>query len=117
MIYMLVLEVRILVDFWDKITILTEYLDYTNIFLPKFMIKLRKYNNNYYIIKLEKNKQSYYDLIYSMRLIELETLKTHIKINFTNSFIWYSKFFINTLILFNQKINSGMPIIGALIIS
>ena len=52
-----------------------------------------------------------------MTLIELEILKAYIKINFINNFIWHFKFFINTLILFNQKINGGVSIIKTLIIS
>ena len=38
-------------------------------------------------IKLEEDKQPPFDLIYSLGLVELETLKTYIKINLANNFI------------------------------
>lgn len=40
MIHKLILKVRILVNFFSKITILTKYLDYINIFLLEFMVIL-----------------------------------------------------------------------------
>ena len=42
---------------------------------------------NEYIIKLEKSKQPPFKLIYSLKLIKLEILKTYIKINLANGFI------------------------------
>lgn len=51
--YVIVLEIklRLLVNLISKIAILEKYLDYISIFLPKFMTKHLKYNNNTYIIK------------------------------------------------------------------
>ena len=100
-IHMLVPEIRRLVDSLDKIIILVEYLDYINIFLPKFIAKLSKHSNNDLAINLKKDKQPFYSPIYSLGLIKLETLKTYIKIHLANSFIWPSKFFTNTSILLN----------------
>ena len=42
---------------------------------------------NDYTIELEKNKQSTFCPIYSLKPIKLETLKTYIKTNLANSFI------------------------------
>ena len=42
---------------------------------------------NNYVIKLEKDKQPLFGLIYSLELVELKTLKIYIKINLANSFI------------------------------
>lgn len=42
---------------------------------------------NKYAIDLEKNKQLSYILVYSLGLVEPETLKTYIKTNIANSFI------------------------------
>ena len=58
---------------------------------------------NEYAIKLEENKQLFFGLIYNLGSVELETLKTFIKTNLANSFIWLFKSPINTPILFNRK--------------
>ena len=42
---------------------------------------------NDYIIKFEESKQPTFNPIYSLKSIELETLKTYIKTNLANSFI------------------------------
>ena len=42
---------------------------------------------NEHAIKLEEKKSSPFKSIYSLRLVELEALKTYIKINLVNSFI------------------------------
>ena len=56
---------------------------------------------NDHAIKLEEGKQPLFGLIYSLRLVELETLKTFIKTNLANSFIRPSKSFIGALIFFD----------------
>ena len=42
---------------------------------------------NKQVIKLEKSKKPSYGPIYSLRLVELKTLKTYIKTNLANGFI------------------------------
>lgn len=42
---------------------------------------------NDYVIKLEEDKQPFFGLIYKLKLVQLEILKTYIKINWANSFI------------------------------
>ena len=58
---------------------------------------------NEYIIKLEEGKQLLFGPIYSLGPVELETLKTYIKINLANGFIQSSKSLVRALILFNRK--------------
>ena len=58
---------------------------------------------NKYAIELEKGKQLLFGLIYSLRLVKLKILKTYIKINLTNNFIWPSKSLARAPILFNKK--------------
>ena len=71
-------------------------------FLAENIIKFLKYTKtNNHIIKQEKDKQLVFSLIYSLGLIELETLKTYIKINLINSFIWPFKFLSRISIFFN----------------
>lgn len=65
------------------------------------MTKVLEYDNSNYRIKWKKDNESSYGLIYSLELIELETLKAYIKTNLVNSFIQLFKFFASTLILFN----------------
>ena len=46
--------------------------------------------------------------MYSLGLIELEILKTSIKINLTNDFIWLFKSLAKAFILFNRKLNKSL---------
>ena len=58
---------------------------------------------NEHAIKLEESKQPSLRLIYSLGLVELETLKTYIKTNLANSFIRPSKSPVRAPIFFNQR--------------
>ena len=58
---------------------------------------------NEHAIKLEEGKQPLFRPIYSLELIELETLKTYIEINLANSFIQLFKSPTEAFILFDQK--------------
>lgn len=65
-----------------------EYVDYTDMFLPKAVAKLLKYIRiKKYFIHLEEGKQPPYGPIYSLELVELKTLKVYIKTNLKNAFI------------------------------
>ena len=93
---------------FDKtpIAIPTEYFNYSNVFSAKYAKKLLKYTKiNDYTIKLEKSKQPLFGLIYSLGLVELETLKTYIKTNLANSIIWLFKSSTKISIFLNQKPN------------
>ena len=63
------------------------------------LLKYIKINNH--TIELEKNKQLFFYLIYSLKLIKLKILKTYIKVNQTNNFIQSSKSPVRVLILFD----------------
>ena len=63
---------------------------------------------NEYAIKLEKGKQPSFGLIYSLRLVELEILKTYIEINLANGFIQPSKSPTGASILFDRKSDGSL---------
>ena len=70
----------------------------------EYAIKLLKNTRiNEHTIELEKGKQPLFKSIYSLKSIELETLKTYIEINLANGFIQPSKSSARTLILFDKK--------------
>ena len=57
-------------------------------FFLKLAFKFPKYIKiNNHAIKLEDNQQLSYGLIYSLKLVELKTLKAYIKANLANNFI------------------------------
>ena len=58
-------------------------------------------------MKLEKDKQPLFGSIYSLRLVELKSLKTYIKTNLANGVIWSSKFPAEASILFNINLNKS----------
>ena len=81
-----------------------EYSDYSNIFLAEYATELLENTEmNEHAIKLEEGKQLSFELIYSLELIELDTLKTYIETNLAISFIRPSKSLAGTLILFDKK--------------
>ena len=96
---------------FDKafIKILAKYSNYSNVFSAKNIVEfLENTKINKYAIKLEEGKQLSFSSISSLRLIELETLKTYIKINLANNFIWSSKFLVKASIFFNKKLNRNL---------
>ena len=83
-------QVQIRVLLFDKAftKVPAEYSDYNNVFLAENIAELLENTGmNKHAIKLEEDKQLLFGLIHSLELIELETLKTYIKINLANSFI------------------------------
>lgn len=67
------------------LTILNVFSSDSTVELPKHI-----YINNH-LINLIDNKQLLYDLIYNLKPMELQILKTYIKINLANNFIKPSK--------------------------
>lgn len=63
---------------------------------------------NKHTIELVKGKQLPYGSIYALSLVELETLKTYIKIHLKTEFIWQSKSSTDALILLNKKLNGSL---------
>ena len=92
-----------------KVTIPAKYLDFANVFLKESAEVLpERTGNNEHIIELEDGKQPPYRPIYSLGLVELETLKTYIKTNLANGFIQASKSPAGALILFVSKPNGSL---------
>lgn len=90
----------------DKVPIVisSKYTNFANIFSLDLVIKLPEYTRiNDYTIKLIDSKQLPYEPIYSLKLVELETLKTYIETNLANDFIRPSKSLANISILFIWK--------------
>lgn len=70
------------------IKVLSKYIGYANIFLFNLAIVLPENTSiNKHIIELKKGKQLPYRLIYNLSLVELENLKTYIKIHLKTGFI------------------------------
>ena len=63
---------------------------------------------NEHAIKLKEDKQSSFKLIYSLRPVELETLKIYIKTILVNGFIWPSKSPVGASILFDGKLDRSL---------
>lgn len=81
-----------------------KYSDFTDVFAEKKALMLLEQTNlNKHAIKLKDGKQPHYRLIYSLGLIDLETLKTYIKTHLKISLIQLFKFPAGTLILFSKK--------------
>ena len=83
-------------------------MDFTDVFSPDLTSKLSKHSGiNDYTIKLVDGQQPPYGSIYSLELVELETWKAYIEINYVNSFIRPSKSPANAPILFDRKLNGS----------
>ena len=101
-------EAQIALLLAKKITIPAKYSDFADVFLEELVNVLSKQTGvNKYAIKLKKGKQLPCGLIYSLRLVEFEILKTYIKINLANGFIRASKLPAGARILFIRKLNNS----------
>ena len=90
---------------------LTEYLDFADVFLEKLAnVHPKQTGVNEHAIELEKGKQPLHRPIYSLRPVELKTFKTYIETNLANGFIRTSKLPADALILFVRKPNSSLPL-------
>ena len=67
------------------------------------LLKHTRINNH--VIKLEKDKQLPFRLIYSLKPVKLKTLKIYIETNLANGLICSSKFPAKAHILCNPKLN------------
>ncbi len=86
-----------------------EYANFADVFSPKLTIKLPKHTEiNDYAIELVDDWQPSYGPIYSLKPVELETLKAYIKNNLASGFIRPSKSPIGALILFDKKPDSSL---------
>lgn len=88
------------------IAVPSKYINFANIFSPDLAIKSSEYTRvNNHFINLVKDQQLLYKPIYSLGLIELETLKMYIETNLSNGFIKPFKFPTITTIFFIHKAN------------
>ena len=91
------------------VTIPVKYSDFSNVFSEKSAAELQEHTKmNTHAIDLEEGKQPLYGPIYRLGPIELEILKTYIKINLANGFICSSKSPTGTPIPFDQKPNRSL---------
>ena len=91
-----------------KIT--AEYLDFANIFSLDLASKLLEYTGiNNYAIELVNGQQPPYGAIYSLGLVELETLKAYIKTNLANG-CRPSKSPASAPILFDRKSDGSLQL-------
>ena len=82
----------------------SKYADFADIFSAKLAVELPKYTRiNNHAIKLLNDWQPLYSPIYSLKLVELETLKAYIKNNLAKSFIRPSKSLAEASIFFDKK--------------
>ena len=87
-----------------EVEILDKYANFTDVFLKeKTLVLADRTKLNKHTIDLKNDKQPPYRPIYSLGLIELETLKTYIKTHVKTGFIQPSKSPVGTLILFDKK--------------
>lgn len=95
--------------FLISIKIFAKYSDFSNIFSANSVIELLEYNKvNNHSINLFNNKQLFYSLIYRLRLIKLQILKTYTRADLAISFIRYIKSFAVVLVLFIQKKDNSL---------
>ena len=89
--------------------ILAEYSNYYNVFSAEYAVEfLKNTGMNKHPIKLKEGKQPLLGPIYSLKSVKLETLKTYIKTNLANGFIWPSKSPARAPIPFNRKPNGSL---------
>lgn len=68
-----------------KVSVWAKYLDFTNVFLKKLVVELFKhFTINKYFINLELGKKLFYNLISSLKLVDLEIFNIYIEINLAN---------------------------------
>ena len=91
------------------VLILAKYLDFANVFSKELAVVLLKHTKiNTHTINLEEDKQPSYRLIYSLRPVELEILKTYIETHLKTRFIWPSKSPADTPIMFDEKLDGSL---------
>lgn len=97
-------QIALLIADEAPVTVPAEYSDFAEVFSSESAAELPKYTKiNDHPIKLIDDQQPPYELIYSLELTELETLKTYIKTNLAKGFIRLFKSPAETPILFSWK--------------
>ena len=89
--------------------VLDKYINFADLFSLDLASKLIEHTGiNDHTIKLVDDQQPPFKPIYSLGLVESETLKAYIKTNLANRFIKLSKLPTNAPILFDQKLNQSL---------
>ena len=84
--------------------ILAKYSNYSDVFSVEYVVKLlENIGINEHAIKLKEGKQPLFGPIYSLGLVEFNTLKTYIKTSLAINFIWPTKSPTEAPILFDKK--------------
>ena len=92
-----------------RVTVLTKYLDFANVFSKKSANLLSKrIGANEHAIKQEEGQQPPYGSIYSLGPVEFKMFRTYIETNLANGFIQASKSPASALILFVHKLNNSL---------
>ena len=89
-----------------------EYSDFADVFSPDLASKLPEHTeiNDHAIELVESCQQPPYGPIYSLKLVELETLKAYIETNLANGFIRPSKSPVGAPILFDRKADGSLQL-------
>ena len=91
-----------------EVTVLVEYSDFADVFSDMSAnVHPEQIGANEDAILLDEGKQPPYRPIYSLGPVELETLKSYIKTNLANGFIWALNSPANAPILFVRKRNGS----------
>ena len=86
-----------------------EYSDFADVFSPGLTSELSEHTGiNDHAIELVEGQQPPYGPIYSLRPVELETLKAYIETNLANGFIRPSKSSVGAPILFDRKSDGSL---------
>ena len=97
-------EAQIALLVTEKVQILSEYSDFSDVFFEEKASILSEANElNQHAIELQKGQQPPYGPIYSLGPVELKTLKTYIETNLANGFIRPLKSLAGAPILFVGK--------------
>ena len=89
--------------------VLAEYSNFADVFPLDLTSELPEYTGiNNHAIELVDGQQPPYGPIYSLGVVELETLKVYIETNLTNRFIRPSKFPADAPILFDWKSDGSL---------
>ena len=93
----------------EEVKIPDKYSDFSNVFSKEKTLVLPEHTElNKHAIDLEDGKQPLYGPIYSLGLVEFETLKIYINTHLKTGFIQTSKFLAGVPILFDKKPNGGL---------
>lgn len=104
-------QIALLIQDKAPTAVLFKYTNFTNIFSLGVAIKLPEYIRvNNHPINLLKDHLPPYGSIYSLEPIELETLKTYIKIRLANNFIKSFKSITIALMLIMHKSNKNLQL-------